>query len=141
MTIASELLPWRLRAGGNPLIILELTWWSGFGISLENIKFLKQLIQNLVEFSIRNVKCLMIVGLWCAHPDYSMRPSMQQVMQMFTFEVPLPILPSKMPVATYFPLPRSLSMLFSDNNVTGGGQTEASCHGSYNTTTSSSYIP
>ncbi|CAN6539625.1 unnamed protein product [Malus baccata var. baccata] len=95
-------------------------------------------------FDKKQVECLMIVGLWCAHPDYSMRPSMQQVMQMFTFEVPLPILPSKMPVATYFPLPRSLSMLFSDNNVTGseeGGQTEASCHAFYNTTTSSSYIP
>lgn len=30
------------------------------------------------EFDARQVECLMIVGLWCAHPDQNSRPSIRQ---------------------------------------------------------------
>ena len=40
---------------------------------------------------------LVIVGLWCANPDYTSRPSVRQVIQVLTFEAPLPVLPQKMP--------------------------------------------
>ncbi|KAL6283546.1 hypothetical protein ACE6H2_014475 [Prunus campanulata] len=60
------------------------------------------------DFDKKQMRCLMIVGLWCAHPDYNMRPSIQQAIQVLNFEVPLPNLPSKMPVATYF-APRNRS--------------------------------
>ncbi|MFS7923302.1 putative non-specific serine/threonine protein kinase [Helianthus anomalus] len=43
----------------------------------------------------------MIVGLWCAHPDWSIRPSIRQVIQVLKFEGALPNLPMKMPVAMY----------------------------------------
>lgn len=45
---------------------------------------------------------LMIVGLWCVHPDHELRPSMRQVIKVLNSEASLPILPSKMPVASYF---------------------------------------
>ncbi|KAJ1291511.1 hypothetical protein BS78_02G320600 [Paspalum vaginatum] len=49
--------------------------------------------------------CLMVVGLWCAHPDYNFRPSIRQVISVLKFEAPLPSLPPKMPVAVYFAPP------------------------------------
>lgn len=59
-------------------------------------------------FEDREAACLMIVGLWCAHPDYNLRPSIRQVISVLKFEAPLPNLPPKMPVAMYFAPPISL---------------------------------
>ncbi|KAI9177340.1 hypothetical protein LWI28_013947 [Acer negundo] len=47
------------------------------------------------------IESLMIVGLWCAHPDRNLRPSIRRAMQVLNFESPLPILPCKMPVPNY----------------------------------------
>ncbi|KAI7731733.1 hypothetical protein M8C21_021624, partial [Ambrosia artemisiifolia] len=55
-----------------------------------------------LEFDEDEVKRLMIVGLWCVHPDSRLRPSMRQVIQVLNSKASLPILPSKMPVASYF---------------------------------------
>ncbi|KAM1012150.1 hypothetical protein ACFX2I_047365 [Malus domestica] len=73
------------------------------------------------------MECLMIVGLWCAHPDYNMRPSIQQAIQVLAFEVPLPLIPSKMPVPTYLAVespPKSFQILsrdhFSASEAEGG---------------------
>ncbi|XP_019168940.1 PREDICTED: L-type lectin-domain containing receptor kinase IX.1-like [Ipomoea nil] len=55
------------------------------------------------EFNGREVEQMMIVGLWCAHPDYSFRPSIRQVIQVLNFEASLPDLPETMPVATFWP--------------------------------------
>ncbi|XVE66646.1 hypothetical protein DITRI_Ditri08aG0095100 [Diplodiscus trichospermus] len=53
------------------------------------------------EFVKQEMEQLMIVGLWCAHPDENSRPSIQQAIHALNFEVPLPVLPPKMPVPTY----------------------------------------
>jgi len=53
------------------------------------------------DFEEEQIKCMMIVGLWCAHPDPNSRPSIRQAMQVLNFEAPLPNLPSSMPVPTY----------------------------------------
>ncbi|KAM1805036.1 hypothetical protein ACFX12_030833 [Malus domestica] len=87
------------------------------------------------EFDAKQMECLLIVGLWCAHPDYTMRPSIQQTIQVLNFEVPLPILPSKMPVASYLSLPVSFSISSSYNTDLERRQTESSDHG-YNTNSS-----
>ncbi|CAL2254018.1 unnamed protein product [Prunus armeniaca] len=42
------------------------------------------------EFDEKSMECLMIVGLWCAHPDYKFRPSIQQTIQVLNLEVPWP---------------------------------------------------
>ncbi|KAM7486938.1 hypothetical protein LguiA_002947 [Lonicera macranthoides] len=53
------------------------------------------------DFDDSQMECLMIVGLWCAHPDHSLRPSIRQAVQVLSLEAPLPNLPSAMPVPTY----------------------------------------
>ncbi|PPD95214.1 hypothetical protein GOBAR_DD07753 [Gossypium barbadense] len=53
------------------------------------------------EFDEEQIECLMIVGLWCAHPDSSLRPSIRQAIQVLDFDVALPNLPLEMPVPTY----------------------------------------
>ncbi|XVE93584.1 hypothetical protein REPUB_Repub01dG0207300 [Reevesia pubescens] len=55
------------------------------------------------DFDEDEMRCLLSVGLWCTHPDYKLRPSIRKAIQVLNFEVPLPILPSQMPVALYFP--------------------------------------
>ncbi|WOG82678.1 hypothetical protein DCAR_0101844 [Daucus carota subsp. sativus] len=53
------------------------------------------------DYDEQEMKRLMIVGLWCAHPDSTIRPSIRQAMHVLNFDAPLPNLPPKMPVATY----------------------------------------
>ncbi|CAL5434681.1 unnamed protein product [Camellia sinensis] len=53
------------------------------------------------DFVREEMECLTIVGLWCAHPDHNLRPSIKQAIHVLNFEAPLPILPTKMPVPTY----------------------------------------
>nr|XP_043635071.1 L-type lectin-domain containing receptor kinase IX.1-like [Erigeron canadensis] len=57
------------------------------------------------EFDTKQVECLMMVGLWCAHPDRSLRPSIRQAIQVLKFEGAAPNLPMKMPVPIYFAAP------------------------------------
>ncbi|KAJ9552319.1 hypothetical protein OSB04_016364 [Centaurea solstitialis] len=53
------------------------------------------------DFDEEEMTRLMIVGLWCVHPDSNLRPSMRQAIQVLNFEASLPTLPSNMLVATY----------------------------------------
>ncbi|OMO63472.1 hypothetical protein COLO4_32422 [Corchorus olitorius] len=55
------------------------------------------------EFDEDEMRCLLSVGLWCSHPDYRLRPSIKQAIQVLNFEVPMPILPSQMPAVLYYP--------------------------------------
>ncbi|KAL6283548.1 hypothetical protein ACE6H2_014477 [Prunus campanulata] len=75
------------------------------------------------DFNDKQMECLLIVGLWCAHQDYILRPSMRQAFCALNFEDPLPILPSRMPMGTSPPattLSRSPSTIGSE-----GGQMES----------------
>ena len=42
-----------------------------------------------------------MVGLWCAHPNRNLRPSIRQAIQVLNFEAPLQNISSRMPVPTY----------------------------------------
>ncbi|XP_021726633.1 L-type lectin-domain containing receptor kinase IX.1-like [Chenopodium quinoa] len=53
------------------------------------------------EFDVKQVECLILVGLWCVHPDYNYRPSIKQAIQVLNFEAALPSLPPAMPIPTY----------------------------------------
>ncbi|PHT64229.1 L-type lectin-domain containing receptor kinase IX.2 [Capsicum annuum] len=59
-------------------------------------------------FSEKEMERLMVVGLWCAHPDNKLRPSIRQAIHVLNSEALLPILPSRMPVATYSPPPLNM---------------------------------
>ncbi|MFS7920040.1 putative non-specific serine/threonine protein kinase [Helianthus anomalus] len=63
-----------------------------------------------LDFSEEEIKRLMIVGLWCAHLDSNLCPSMKQAIQVLNSDAPLPVLPSEMPKVTYStPAPTSSS--------------------------------
>ncbi|GLT46158.1 hypothetical protein SLA2020_199350 [Shorea laevis] len=53
------------------------------------------------DFIVEEMECLLLVGLWCAHPSPNMRPSIRQAIQVLNFEAPLPNLPSKRPIPNY----------------------------------------
>jgi serine/threonine protein kinase len=70
-----------------------------------------------MEFDERGLECVMVVGLWCAHPDRNMRPFMKQALNVLRFEAPLPKLPAKMPVATFKP---TFDSFICSSQLTGG---------------------
>ncbi|XP_028754595.1 L-type lectin-domain containing receptor kinase IX.1-like [Neltuma alba] len=61
-----------------------------------------------MEYDERQMECLMIVGLWCCHPDQRMRPSIRQVINVLNFEGAFPSLPPKLPVAMYYAPPMEM---------------------------------
>ncbi|KAK4410113.1 L-type lectin-domain containing receptor kinase IX.1 [Sesamum angolense] len=65
-----------------------------------------------MEHNTKQMECLMLVGLWCAHPDHNMRPSIRLASHVLNFEAALPNLPTKMPESTYN-APRVLPSLSS----------------------------
>jgi hypothetical protein len=71
--------------------------WDSYG----NERLHEVVDKTLLEFNTKEIECLLIVGLWCAHPDPSLRPSIRQALQVLNFDAPLPNLPKKMPVANY----------------------------------------
>ncbi|VAH54920.1 unnamed protein product [Triticum turgidum subsp. durum] len=54
------------------------------------------------------VERVMVVGLWCTHPDTTARPTVREAMATLHNCSQLPVLPSKMPVPTYAPPPLTL---------------------------------
>nr|XP_034578590.1 L-type lectin-domain containing receptor kinase IX.1-like [Setaria viridis] len=53
------------------------------------------------DFDRVEMERVMVVGLVCAHPDCSLRPSIRQAVSMLQCEVTLPTLPEKMPAPKY----------------------------------------
>nr|GMD08800.1 L-type lectin-domain containing receptor kinase IX.1-like [Ipomoea batatas] len=53
------------------------------------------------NFENQEIERLMIIGLWCAHPDSNTRPPISQALLCLKFQGQLPILPSKMPKLVY----------------------------------------
>ncbi|KAK6135649.1 hypothetical protein DH2020_030614 [Rehmannia glutinosa] len=70
------------------------------------------------EFDKREMEQLMVVGLWCVHPDSGYRPTIRQAIHVLNFEAQLPVLPSTMPVPTYFT--PTLSVVNGSDIVSGG---------------------
>ncbi|XP_015882848.2 L-type lectin-domain containing receptor kinase IX.1 [Ziziphus jujuba] len=54
-----------------------------------------------MEFEAKELECLVNVGLWCAHPDHTLRPSIRQALQVLQFEAHFPDLPKSMPPPNY----------------------------------------
>ncbi|KAL4632653.1 hypothetical protein ACB092_04G066900 [Castanea dentata] len=73
--------------------------WGLYGrgdlLSAVDRKFLK------TNFDEKQIECLMIVGLWSAHPDRNLRLSIRQAIQILKFEVKVPVLPTQMPNPMY----------------------------------------
>ncbi|KAK6282386.1 hypothetical protein POUND7_016211 [Theobroma cacao] len=83
------------------------------------------------EFDEDEMRCLLSVGLWCTHPDYKLRPSIRQAIQLLNFEIPLPTLPSQMPEVLCFPPVPSYRFNYTSSS-------EATCQTTTSATTTSS---
>ncbi|KAI8532478.1 hypothetical protein RHMOL_Rhmol11G0217700 [Rhododendron molle] len=68
------------------------------------------------DFDEGEMERLMIVGLWCAHPDHNFRPKIRQAIHVLNFEAPLPILPKKQPTLSFFPPPLNPTTISSDTS-------------------------
>lgn len=55
------------------------------------------------DYDVVEMERVIAVGLWCAHPDRCQRPSIRAAMMVLQSSGPMPMLPAKMPVATYAP--------------------------------------
>ncbi|OAY33516.1 hypothetical protein MANES_13G103200v8 [Manihot esculenta] len=76
-----------------------LEWiWELYGRNKLHVAIDKSLH---MDYDQKQIECLMIVGLWCTHPDHHLRPSIRQAIQVLNFEAPVPNLPAKMPVPMY----------------------------------------
>ncbi|XP_030462056.2 L-type lectin-domain containing receptor kinase IX.1-like [Syzygium oleosum] len=53
------------------------------------------------DFDEKQLECLVVVGMWCSHPDHNARPSIREALSVLNFNTPPPILPSKLPIPTY----------------------------------------
>ncbi|KAL7227545.1 hypothetical protein ACSBR1_022408 [Camellia fascicularis] len=111
--------------------------WDLYGIDrLLEAAIDPKICPNFVK---KEMECLMIVGLWCAHPDLNLRPSIRQAIHVLNFEATLPILPTKMSVPTYLAPPVNASSLVSltygSTTVSNSNQVQSSSY-SYNTNSS-----
>ena len=89
-----------------------------------------------MEFDKEQIQCLIVVDLWCCHPNPASRPSARKVLNVLNFEAPLPNLPSKFgsPMHKYKFSNTSPSLMGSKD------QTQCSC-GSSSTNLSTSDGP
>ncbi|KAK4254167.1 hypothetical protein QN277_009582 [Acacia crassicarpa] len=62
------------------------------------------------HFEEDQIKRLMIVGLWCAHPDHDSRPSITEAIQVLSFGASFPELRRSYPASTYNEHPASSSI-------------------------------
>lgn len=129
LEIACGRKPIDLRAEESQVHIVEWVW-SLFGTG----RLLEAADPKLgSEFNQKEMEHLMIVGLWCAHPDSNLRPSVRQAIRVLDFEAPLPILSPSMPVPTYctlFPLPKT-QPYSKHNDVSENSQIQLSSHSNY----------
>lgn len=119
LEIACGRRPVELRAELSKVRLAEWVWGLyGNGRLLEVAD--KRLCMDYDE---RQMECLLTVGLWCSHPDYSLRPSIRQVISVLNSEAPLPRLPSKLPVPVYYAPPMD-ACRFTYNTSFGYGDTD-----------------
>lgn len=135
LEIACGRKPINPKASNEDLVSMVQWVWELYGEG----KLLEAVDPRLCgDFNKTQMERLMIVGLSCAHPDEHLRPSIRQSLHILNFDAPLPILPSKMPVPSYFapPIPASsLSIMSYGLADSEGGMNKSSSY-SYNTNSS-----
>lgn len=107
--------------GGAVVHLLQWVWESyGRGAILEAAD-----ARLDGKFDQKEMERVMVVGLWCGHPDPSLRPSIRQAVSVLRLEASLPSLPAKMPVATYMMRPETDESFGSSVVSRGGGSVDS----------------
>ncbi|CAM0948990.1 unnamed protein product [Alopecurus aequalis] len=78
------------------------------------------------KFEEQEMERVMVVGLWCGHPDPGMRPSIRQAVSVLRLEAPLPSLPAKMPFPPHMMPPPADESLGSSGTTGDVGSRDAS---------------
>ncbi|XP_052165025.1 L-type lectin-domain containing receptor kinase IX.1-like [Oryza glaberrima] len=92
------------------------------------------------DYDSAEMERVIALGLWCAHPDPSVRPSIRDAMTILQSSGgQLPVLPAKMPVPTYAPPMASFDGLFASSGVTQSSSTSTTS--GHATHTSCSSVP
>ncbi|KAJ1692614.1 hypothetical protein LUZ63_009312 [Rhynchospora breviuscula] len=78
------------------------------------------------DFDREEAERFMVVGLWCAHPEKSQRPSIKHAMNVLQFQAPLPDLPPKMPVPIYA-IPGDPTMQLNTSSDAASSGVAAAC--------------
>ncbi|XP_075478534.1 L-type lectin-domain containing receptor kinase IX.1-like [Primulina tabacum] len=124
------------RSQENNIVVLVEWVWKLYGAG----KILEAVDQDLViKQNGEEMERLLVVGLWCVHPDNRHRPTIRQAMNVMNFEAQLPVLPSVLPVPIYYS--PSMNMVTSSGvnySISGSDSLEYSHYSnSSNVTTSS----
>ncbi|KAJ0532141.1 putative protein kinase RLK-Pelle-L-LEC family [Helianthus annuus] len=99
LEIACGRRPIEYKAQENQIWLLEWIWeLYGAGKVLEAVDP-PHLESNFDE---EEIKHMIIMGLWCVHPDSKVRASMRQVIQVLNAEASVPVLPTKMVISSYW---------------------------------------
>ncbi|KAF3967486.1 hypothetical protein CMV_008519 [Castanea mollissima] len=78
------------------------------------------------DYDMDEMQRLMVIGLWCAHPDHTSRPSIRQAIRVLNYEASLPSLPSKMPLPSYYYAPEAMTAdQIQSTSTSKGGSTSA----------------
>jgi len=113
LEIASGRKPIDLKAQEGKVTIVEWVWEM-----YELGEILKVADPKLCgAFDEEQMKRLVGIGLWCAHPNYRLRPSVMQVIQMLKFEAELPALPKWLPVQNFYPSTVRINFSSSSNTL------------------------
>ncbi|GLT76239.1 hypothetical protein SLA2020_479100 [Shorea laevis] len=121
LEIACGRKPIKPNAPEDEIVLVEWVW-KLYGIG----NVLKAADPRLGgDFDEQQMERLMIVGLWCAHPNHNLRPSIRQTIHVLNFEAPLHVLPSNMPELSHLALAMnrhalSLSMPSGSTDYEGG---------------------
>ncbi|CAA2954621.1 L-type lectin-domain containing receptor kinase -like [Olea europaea subsp. europaea] len=68
------------------------------------------------DYDEQEIERLMVIGLWYAHPDNNLRPSMKEAIHVFNFKAQLTLLASKLPVPTYYAPPFDMLKLLASQS-------------------------
>jgi serine/threonine protein kinase len=139
LEIACGRKPIKTNAPQDQVVLVEWVW-ELYGIG----KVLEATDPRLDgDFDEQQMERLMIVGLWCTHPDRNLRPSIRETIHVLNFETPLPILPLDMPALTHLaPTANRQAMSFSISSASTnyeGGWNPYSSNSYTNSSLSTSY--
>jgi serine/threonine protein kinase len=139
LEIACGRKPIKTTAPQDQVVLVEWVW-ELYGIG----KVLEAADPRLDgDFDEQQMERLMIVGLWCAHPDRNLRPSIREIIHVLNFETPLPILPSDMLGPTHLVAAmnkRAMSLSISSVSTNyEGGRNSYSSNSYTNSSLSTSY--
>ncbi|KMZ64633.1 hypothetical protein ZOSMA_358G00010 [Zostera marina] len=83
------------KTDANKVKLVEWVWKMYGSGSLVDV--VDERILNDKDYNEREVKQLLMVGLFCAHPDLEKRPTMSHALAILNFQSSIPTLPMEMP--------------------------------------------